>query len=56
MAEGMVGDGGVVEKVGVVVPDDTAESPELAGVVGGGKGPEGESPYVDHGRVRSGER
>lgn len=48
-----VGDGGEVEKVGVVVPDDTADKPELAGVEGGGMGPEGESVSVDQGRGRS---
>jgi len=44
------------ESTGVFVPDETAESPALAGVVGGGSGPEGESEKVDHGRVRSGDR
>lgn len=48
-----VGEGGVV-RVGVVAPEETAESPE--GVEGGGRGPEGESASVDHGRGRSGER
>ena len=50
-----IGEGGV-GRVGVVAPDETAESPELAGVEGGGRGPEGESVRVDHGRGRSGAR
>lgn len=54
--DGIVGDGGEADNAGVAAPDDTAERPELAGVEGGGKGPEGESVKVDHGRVLSGER
>jgi len=52
----MAGDGDGAENVGVVVPEETAESPELAGVEGGGSGPDGESAKVDHGRGRSGDR
>ena len=44
------GDGAGGVGVGVVVPEETAESPELAGVEGGGSGPDGESAKVDHGR------
>lgn len=52
-----VGDGGDVESAGVVVPDERAERPELAGVDGGGRGPDGESlGVVDQGRDLSGER
>ncbi len=51
----IVGDGGEV-RVGVVVPDETAERPELAGVEGGGRGPVGESVNEDQGRGRSGAR
>lgn len=47
-----VGEGGEAVNVGVVDPDETAESPELAGVEGGGRGPAGESLIVDHGRGR----
>ena len=52
----MVGDGREVESVGVFVPEEIAESPPLAGVEGGGSGPEGESENVDQGRGRSGPR
>lgn len=52
----VVGDGGDVESVGVFVPDEMAERPELAGVEGGGRGPDGESLNVDQGRGRSGPR
>jgi hypothetical protein len=51
--DGMAGEGGVAVKVGVAVPEETAESPELAGVEGGGRGPAGESLIVDHGRGRA---
>ena len=56
MVDWMAGDGDGAENVGVVVPEETAESPELAGVEGGGSGPDGESANVDHGRGRSGNR
>ena len=42
--------------VGVVVPEETAERPGLAGVVGGGRGPVDVSEMVDQGRGCSGER
>jgi hypothetical protein len=54
--ESVVGEGGDVERAGVLVPEEMAERPELAGVDGGGRGPEGESVVVDQGRALSGAR
>jgi len=47
----MVGEGGEVEVAGVVAPVGPAEMLSVvAGVVGGGRGPGGESVTDDHGR------
>lgn len=51
--DGSDGEGGVGANVGVEVPEETAERPELAGVDGGGRGPTGESLMVDQGRGRA---